>query len=318
MAWLERNANAIDDNSGYDPWKASWTTAIDVDSQDVEDLLTDIQLCQALATLQKGGNTSEHLKLHAICDSPKVTAMQELCTHAAQLEAAAKTMSRYQKGTLLWENAVKSFWHIDNIDTPSLKSSCKKYALMFHPDKLTSMSHTTKCVSGYRDKLIGIYAGVIEPLFRQLCDYLNGNPGEMPCQKPHVVKHLIIRKDEQITLRILCSPIKSDYCEFECPETMVQATIPGLSKDGSDDKVLNFGFMQERGEETKYRATVEEEGDADATIVVTTTRYFTNLLFKYVFSNRARMVTFKDVFSTSHQAVKLYTCYGHAFNAMTC
>ena len=144
MAWLERNANAIDDNSGYDPWKASWTTAIDVDSQDVEDLLTDIQLCQALATLQKGVNSSEHLKLHAICDSAKVTAMQELCTHAAQLEAAAKTMSRYQKGTLLWENAVKSFWRIDNIDIPSLKSSCKKYALMFHPDTLTSMSHTTK------------------------------------------------------------------------------------------------------------------------------------------------------------------------------
>ena len=74
----------------------------------------------------------------------------------------------------------------------------------------------------------------------------------------------------------------------------------------------------ERGEETKYKATVEEEGDADATIVITATRYFTNLLLKYVFSNSARMVAFKDVFSTSHQAVKLYTCYGHAFYAMTC
>ena len=176
-------------------------------ARDVEDLLTHIQLCQALATLQKGDNTSEHLKLHAICDSPEVTAMQELCTHAALLEAAAKTMSRYQKGTLLWENAVKSFWHIDNIDTPSLKSSCKKYALMFHPDKLTSMSHTTKCVSGYRDKLIGIYAGVIEPQFRQLFDYFNGNPGEMHCQTWNDVKHLIIRKDEQITLLILRIPI---------------------------------------------------------------------------------------------------------------
>ena len=85
----------------------------------------------------------------------------------------------------------------------------------------------------------------------------------------------------------------------------MQATIPGLSKDGSYDKVLNFGFMQECGEETKYRATVEEEGDADASIAITTTRYFTNWSCKYVFPNSARMATFKDVFSTYDQAVKL-------------
>ena len=122
----------------------SWSCRAMSSARDVEDLLAHIQLCQALATLQKGDNTSEHLKLHAICDSPEVTAMQELCTHAALLEAAAKTMSRFQKGTWLWENAVKSFLRIDNIGAPSLKFSCKKYALMIHHDALTSMSHTTK------------------------------------------------------------------------------------------------------------------------------------------------------------------------------
>ena len=312
MMLQERNDMKFDTFKIYNPCIATWTAAVDVDYKECEELLIEIQFCNTYGDFERCCKTNARPQL-SLCDHLKMQEMKELLKYAMRLEESAKKLQNHQQGTREWEDAVKSFWCIDTINAESLKSSCKKYAKMYHPDKLAGLSGASKVTPALAEKLIAIYERTIEPQLRKNLEFINREQYEVPCARPHGIKHHILHKGGEVVLRILCTAIKSDVDVDGAGRTLVRANIPGLNTDGSDSTNATFAFLHETVKETLYRVYVAEAKDATDSIEVAVAQCYTNVTCKHVYSKCAHITVVKDLFEKSAR-VTMLTSSGLAVN----
>ena len=312
MVLQNSNDVMLDILTVYNPCTAGWTAAVDVENHDCEELLVEMQAWKACSDVQRCcAATSKPQR--SICDHPKMQQMEELLAQAVRLEEIAEQVQKYPQGTREWEDAVKSFWCIDAINAESLRSSYRRYARMYHPDKLAGFSGASRVTAVLAEKLIGIYGHTIEPQYHKAVDFLNREHDEAPCEKPYGIKHYVLEQDGDLILRILCTPIKSDVDTDDSAGTLVHANIPGEKRDGSDDTNATCALLYETVKETFYRVNVTEANGSEESIVVMMTLCGTNVTCNYVFTNCACISVVKDIFPKSVR-VTMLTSSGCAVN----